>query len=129
MLSIILMVITMVKFLTTLGGDYGLKEIILFSVFSSGYLMFFVLRMSIKQAIFVWLHVFLTALSICILVSKNEGVILTAIGTFLAIVINLVFYWLKHKKDGLKFDEPFFEKGYLKMIINGIHEICKENKK
>lgn len=107
-----------------------MKEIIFLSVILSGYLMFFFLRMSIKQAVFVWLHVSFTATCIYILVSKNEGVVLTIIGTFLAIVIALAFYLVKHKKDGMKFDEPFFEKGYFKLIINAIKEICikEENK-
>ena len=120
----------MVVYLIILGGDFDLKEIIFVSVILSVYVMFFFLRMSIKQAVFVWLNVFLTALIIYIFVSKNEGLELIIIGTFLAIVIALIFYMFMRKNNVLKFDEPFFEKGYFKIFINGIKGIySKENKR
>jgi hypothetical protein len=106
-----------------------LSEIILLTVILSGYFMLFFLRMSIKQVVFVWVYIFLSALGIYLTMSKNYGLMLVMIGTSIACALTLCFYLLKLKKDGLKFDEPFFEKGYFKLFIKCVRDIYSKNNK
>lgn len=95
---------------------------ILFIVFIIFYILMLTwLRMSCRQIIFILIYFALSSLLFGIFVNFYRVIVLMICGALVEAIVTISLYMFSFKKD-LKFDQPIFEKGSMRIFINGIRE-------
>lgn len=95
---------------------------ILFIVFIISYILMLTwLRMSCRQIIFILIYFALSSLLYGIFVNFYRVTVLMICGALVEAIVTIFLYVFSLKKD-LKFDQPIFEKGSMKIFKNGVKE-------
>jgi hypothetical protein len=98
-------------------------DFIIFVLFSLFYILMLTwFRMSCRQIVFILIFLSLSSIMYGIFANFYRVTILLICGALVEAIVTIFLYVLSFKKD-LKFDEPIFKKGSMKIFMNGIRDI------
>lgn len=106
-----------------------MSEFIFYSISFLYLLMLTWFRMSSRQIVLVLGYATLTSILYGNFYGFSKDIVLIICATALQIVITMGYYITSYKKDGVKFDQPIFEKGSLRVLLKFLRDVLSKDKK